>query len=1422
METNCTKCFEATQDNINRDEIPMMARYVPFRIAKFIGQSPCCIFDQKITPLTGTCAYLDIVGFTHIVSEYVNNKRDVGELSDIFSSYYSVIIESLREFSGSVYQFAGDSLLIGFDLLEDETLAENFRRSFAAMYRTWELSINYNEVLESANGFALNPKIGLGVGPYTQLLLGDLTRFVTPIYSGVAVRDAVSAEKNCNGQQFLITDEAYKLAEEIGMGHMFARQNPGFYQMTSVDEDFVQNVPRPDYVDLYEYFEDPRYYKRLYAFMNPMIREQIKNNYDGFAGDYRDASCVMVRFAGDFSQQEGTPIETCHKNFNAVYELLQDKAIKYGVFCNQPDLSDKGLVFPILFGATSSSSVEDRECAACLFAEEVLQDAKHLDFITSVNAGVASGTVYAGEFGASMRKDFTVVGNIINLAARLMMKAADREPFTFIADSRTAKKADEKCIFEKLPPIELKGFSTPQTVYKFDSKRQLLPKEREQNELFGREKERDDILNAYQECANGKLTALAVVGDGGIGKSFLVETCTAYLEKEQPYLPIVYSYCYQYEQATPFFLWRNLIGQLISLTELLSDEEAYNHLHSLFEESFPEEMEWIPYVMGMMGFSCADRDEIDMVPSLKLKHFFTLMHKMLAVFTAGAPAVLVLEDLQWCDAVSMGFYEYLLAEAKDLPLLLLTTSRPDTYLQAFFKEKNIHVLDLYPLDKDSVTALLCSLLNFEEPQDDFVDKIAAAASGNPCFIEHVVRNLKESHTLVSAGNGKNKLAKSVATIEIPSSIQTIILSRLNALSFDEQVICKTASVLGSGFLPAVLRDIIPEGISDETFEQALTDFEVNKIIIRGTEENPVCSFRNSTIRNTVYDTILEATKKELNSAVLEYLEKHYEHNISAVVERLIYHAQEAKDYGKVFVYAYEAAEKAYKRFAVADSIAHYNVCIDAYKTGEVTDDSININSIYLKLANAYRKNSEYELASKTFNMILTLEKDPLLQANAWHGLGKCCMEQGKFNVAIENYENALSYLGYRIPDKPIGFLFSKIKSNLILRFCKKGSVTPESEKYLETEAKIKIFGTLTKAYFLIASERLYWAGMSNYVQALLVENSDPAITAVANYGVICSLKSNLKKADSVFNSYDFSEKHLSARGNAFYNYCFSLHCFCKDELDKAKTAAENARNYYESSREPWELMNSDAILSALSFFDCEFETVKEIGETSKVLAQQYHSPMNIGWALGLLPFVKYCQGKLSAEIASLQIADSILFSECVQDHAYLAFTYSNLAFISRRAGSCTDTLQYAKKIITEVKASQVRMHMFIEPLAEAVESFVFVLKNGSVDLSEKNQINKLIKFAMNKLKSYSDLSVLVKSAYERAVSLLLLKDGKTEEAKAECAKALDVLKDSSYKWTYLKTLAFASNNGFEDKNAAIKQAEPLIEKSAVDVQVLFS
>ncbi|MBQ9631184.1 MAG: hypothetical protein IJR49_06330, partial [Treponema sp.] len=111
------------------EEMFLMTRYIPFRVSKQIATPNSTFMEKLIEHLEGVVIYLDIKGFTSIVNGYMQSGRDVAELRNTLSDYYSVIIETVREFGGSVFQFAGDSILICFDRFPTETNDDTFRRA---------------------------------------------------------------------------------------------------------------------------------------------------------------------------------------------------------------------------------------------------------------------------------------------------------------------------------------------------------------------------------------------------------------------------------------------------------------------------------------------------------------------------------------------------------------------------------------------------------------------------------------------------------------------------------------------------------------------------------------------------------------------------------------------------------------------------------------------------------------------------------------------------------------------------------------------------------------------------------------------------------------------------------------------------------------------------------------------------------------------------------------------------------------------------------------------------------------------------------------------------------------------------------------------------------------------------------------------
>jgi len=333
----CTKCLLRSDQAVDDEKMQLLTQYIPYKLIQFIGESDCCIFEKKIQQFEGAVIYFDIIGFTRIVVNYLETKRDIGDLSDTFSEFYSVVIETIREFGGSVYQFAGDSLLIGYERFENESKADNFKRAFASMLRILQLSDNYNTVSKDTNGFSLFPKIGIGYGSFNLLFLGSRDLFITPTIIGHAVTSAVQCEQSCTKQEIICDRESFLLAKELGFEDYFDAKET-MYELRAIPDSIFDNLTYPDYFDTTTLYSEPHFYNRLVAFINPIILQQVKNSYQGFSGEYKDITCIMVRFNGDFAAklykgETGNSFTT----LNTIYTVMQNKATRYGGYCIKPD-----------------------------------------------------------------------------------------------------------------------------------------------------------------------------------------------------------------------------------------------------------------------------------------------------------------------------------------------------------------------------------------------------------------------------------------------------------------------------------------------------------------------------------------------------------------------------------------------------------------------------------------------------------------------------------------------------------------------------------------------------------------------------------------------------------------------------------------------------------------------------------------------------------------------------------------------------------------------------------------------------------------------------------------------------------------------------------------------------------------------------
>src|SRR5574344_1712495 len=1194
MEKNCTKCVLRSDQHVTSEEMSLMARYVPYRVVKAMGESPCCFFEKRNERIEGFVVYLDIIGFTPIVAEYMKTKKDVADLCGTLSDYYSVIIETIREFGGSVFQFAGDSILIAFEKLPGESDEDDLKRALAAMILTLDLSNNYNVVSEKYVNFTLRPKIGIGQGEFFQIMLGDRGRFVTPVITGAAVIQAVQMEEVCDKQEIVLSFPAWMSACKVGLETNFAEEE-GFFHLTSTPDNFANTVIRPDYFDEEELFQNPRFYNRLYSFINPIILHQIRNSFHGFDGDYRTVTCCMVRSDGVFTKIiNRESVSQGYGNLNSIYNLIQEKASRYGTFCGKPDLSDKGIVFPVLFGVPSA--IENKEATAVIFANEILKAEKTAGSATAVNVGIASGSVYAGEFGANTAKDFTVVGSTINFAARLMMNASNHGRFTIFMDEETKQKAETVCDTEVKPGITLKGYEGEQTVYQFKLLRRESEKCFHKAGLFGRKKELGILAAQFEKACSGHVCVAPVMGEAGIGKSYLVEQFVADTMKRRPDTDAAYGFCYQYEESTLLYCWRDIIRRIIGMQDDLSGEEMSQSMEKVFLRVFPEEIAWITFFLNnIFGTSFPESPSVaEMDPQLKMTHLFDLVYRLFADYTKKGPLIIILEDIHWSDTASLRLLEYMITCSGCAPVFVIPVSRESDIIHQFFLSHGLSVIKLGPIDETSASKLTEKLLSLDIPETQLVERIVKTAGGSPFFIENIVQNLIENGVVARNNSGVFYLAKNVKSISIPSSIQNLILSRVNTLPYEEQVVCKTASVIGRAFTSDVLELLVPESLTKYTVEQALIDLVTHGIIAVDENDSRSYTFKDITICDVVYDTVLETTRREINKSILLYLERKNSVNLSAVSERLEYYAIEAKDYDKVLEYSIVSAQKADRQGSTQDAVMHYHTALAAAEMAESPVSPEKMSAINVALADEYRKKGEYDKALDEFGIVISKEKNPLLLATALQGQGRCYQEQGRFTDAVSSLERAMSILGRHVPSAGVvlaGAILCEVL-HIVHRNFPEGLhvVQYNGAERQKTEISVDILSVLNKLYYFGQFEKLAWCSIVNFRNVMHISDcTDKSVIAVGDYAVALCGAGYLKSSRKLFK---YEGKQVAASGNlrniSIFKARHGYYYMFTGDMNKSILHLEFAALNFSALGEQWKYMTAESALGEDYFFTGNF------------------------------------------------------------------------------------------------------------------------------------------------------------------------------------------------------------------------------------------
>jgi tetratricopeptide (TPR) repeat protein len=464
-----------------------------------------------------------------------------------------------------------------------------------------------------------------------------------------------------------------------------------------------------------------------------------------------------------------------------------------------------------------------------------------------------------------------VAGDLVNTASRLQSVAP---PGTVLVGEATRRAAAGAITFEEAGEQTLKGKTAPVAAWRAlrvvanrgGQGRSDLP----EPPFVGRDEELRVLRDVLAlQGRDPRVRVVSITGPGGIGKSRLAWELEKYVDG---LVETVYWHrgrSPSYGEGITFWALGEMVRRRAGLAE--SDDEATTRarIAETTAQYVPSEDDrrWVePALLALLGFEAAPPGGRDVL--------FAAWRIFFERIAANGTTVLLFEDLQWADTGLLDFIDHVVEWARGVPLLIVTLARPELFERRptwGAGQRHFTSLALEPLSDRDMRALLAGFV--PGLPSSAVDAILARADGIPLYAVETVRALVGSGQLREV-DGTYRPVGDLGSLAIPETLQSLIASRLDALSPDDRALVQDAAVLGQSFTPAALAAV--NGTTESELEPRLRGLVRRELLeLRADPRSPErgqYAFVQSLIREVAYATLARRDRRTRHLAVARYFE----------------------------------------------------------------------------------------------------------------------------------------------------------------------------------------------------------------------------------------------------------------------------------------------------------------------------------------------------------------------------------------------------------------------------------------------------------------------------------------------------------------------------------------------------------------------
>ena len=563
-----------------------------------------------------------------------------------------------------------------------------------------------------------------------------------------------------------------------------------------------------------------------------------------------------------------------------------------------------------------------------------------------VRIGIATGVVVVGDLiGVGAAQESAVVGETPNLAARLQALA---EPGTVLISELTYRLTGRLFDIKRIRPQKLHGFETPINSYQVVGENLLESRFDALHAggaapLVGRDIDIALLLERWKLARSGEGQVVELFGEGGIGKSRLLQELRDRL-KEEPITYLRY-FCSPYHTQTELY---PVADQLLRAAEIKRSDPPERQLAFLEEvlARTPNPHEAIPLIASMLSIPVGTRyAKPDLMPQMQKARTFEVLVDQLVALARKNPVLMLLEDAHHLDATSAELFDAVVDRIRRLPIMLVATYRPEGVVR-WSGLPHVTLLTLNRLSRAQAGSIISGLTGGKRLPTSVLEQILSRTEGVPLFVEELTKVMLESGLLRESG-GDFKLSGPLPLLAVPATLHDSLMARIDRLASVREV-AQIGAVIGREFSHELLSTA--SGLPDAELERAADQLVAAGLVFRrgaGTQSN--FAFKHALVQDAAYGSLLLSRRQQLHALIAGAIEERFPETVSTEPEILAHHFQQAGLFQRAVEYQELAGRRALARSLLTEAMTRFNNAL-AGLAGEPLSEQRSRRELAIQLA----------------------------------------------------------------------------------------------------------------------------------------------------------------------------------------------------------------------------------------------------------------------------------------------------------------------------------------------------------------------------------------------------------------------------------------------------------------------------------------